>query len=487
MKDLVTRRLAVAFAATLAACGGGTDATTSLSGSAVIDAASPAPAPAPASAPPPPPPPPPAPPPAIGDPTVDGFTAVAPGVVPALAGGSITFAADGNIWFSGAFALNQIGRMTPSGAVSYPVSGAPASGSFNPGPLARGPDGNIWFADPLGGVGLSGAIGTIDVTTAVAVEYPSPLLRTTSQVTRSTSQDLSCNGAICTPVAAGTCTPGGGTTCQTVTTGPTPVSSCAASSGNAGNNHTTTTCNTTSTAPAGVAACTAAPASAGNGFVSTTCSGITPGSQAYAITSGPDGNLWFTEYNAGRIGKFDVGTKRVIEYGPLQGPATAIGAGPDGNVWFAENMVSGSVSIVGRITPAGVITEFTNGLVAGSIGAMTTGADGSVWFVKGGSGGSAIGKIDPLSGSITTYSAGLSGTFPLLGGITAGPDGNVWFTDYFDGLIGCITPGGTITEFGGLASNSQLNSITAGPQAGGSKTLWFTAPTANRIGRATLP
>jgi streptogramin lyase len=496
MNDLAMRRLAVAFAATLTACGGGTSPTSSLSGNPVEIPPPPSspspPAPTPPPSPAPVPPPPAMPPPASATPTIVHFSAAASGVAPALVGGSISLARDGNLWFNAGFTSDQVGRITPTGTVSYPVTSA--AGPVNTGALANGADGNLWFCDPVGGTMLSGAIGTIDVTTATASEFSTPLLQTTAQVRVSTSQDQSCTSGVCTAVPTGTCvavpatqtTPA--STCTTATTGPTLVAACTASAASASNAYTTTTCNTTVTGPSPVATCTTTAASAGNSFVKTTCTGITPGSQAFAITNGPDGKLWFTEFVAGRIGMFDPATKLATEFGPLEGPATAIAAGPDGNVWFAESLDPKAVPVIGRITPAGVITEFSNGLEAGqSIAAITAGTDGFVWFVKSGTSGAGIGKIDPVTGAITLFTSGFSGTFPLFGGITAGPDGNMWFTDYFDGLIGRIASDGTIGEFGTITLGSQINAVAAGPLVAGSKTVWFTEPTTGFIGRATLP
>ena len=49
-----------------------------------------------------------------------------------------------------------------------------------------------------------------------------------------------------------------------------------------------------------------------------------------------------------------------------------------------------------------------------------------------------------------------------------------------------MTPAGTITEFTGVAPNTQLNAITAGPQIAGSNTLWVTDPTNKAIAKLTL-
>ena len=137
------------------------------------------------------------------------YSAAASGVTPALEGGSIAHGGDGALWFSGGFVPNQIGRMTSAGAVSYPVTKAAGLVSFNPGPLTRGPDGNIWFADPLAGIDIAGTIGTVDIATKVASEYSTPLLKTTIQISRRTSQDQKCDTetAVCVPIATGTCVP----------------------------------------------------------------------------------------------------------------------------------------------------------------------------------------------------------------------------------------------------------------------------------------
>ena len=85
-----------------------------------------------------------------------------------------------------------------------------------------------------------------------------------------------------------------------------------------------------------------------------------------SITAGPDGNLWFTEHFAGRIGRITP-DGIVTEFadgigtwgGGFRNPnwLGGITAGPDGNLWFAD-----SGGLVGRITPAGVISYFGAGI-----------------------------------------------------------------------------------------------------------------------------
>ena len=150
-----------------------------------------------------------------------------------------------------------------------------------------------------------------------------------------------------------------------------------------------------------------------------------------------------------------------------------ITSGPDGNLWFTED----SGNSIGRITPSGVITVFSSGLAPNSYPwGITSGPDGNLWFtvVDG------IGRITP-SGVITVFSAGLAKySGPIE--ITAGPDGNLWFTDYDGGAIGRITPSGVFTVFStGLTANSGPQGITTGPDGN----LWFTEYNSNTIGRLT--
>lgn len=87
--------------------------------------------------------------------------------------------------------------------------------------------------------------------------------------------------------------------------------------------------------------------------------------------------------------------------------------GPDGNMWVTTNTTNG----VARITPDGVVTEFT--LPNQSFG-IEAGPDGNLWV------STAIGviKVPPANpAGRTVYDVGLSGGGR---GIVAGPDGRMW-------------------------------------------------------------
>ncbi|HEX4863778.1 MAG TPA: SMP-30/gluconolactonase/LRE family protein, partial [Acidimicrobiales bacterium] len=196
-------------------------------------------------------------------------------------------------------------------------------------------------------------------------------------------------------------------------------------------------------------------------------------SEPTGVAVGPDGSIWFTEWDGNKIGKLTP-SGTILEFSlptPKSQPV-AITKGPDDNLWFVEKQ-GGKV---GRITPAGSITEFP----AGNAQGIVAGPDGNLWFtlLSGG-----IGRITP---------AGIHNVFPLAtgtvpNGITVGPDGNLWFTaSEVNGndKIGRITPSGTIKEFPIPTANCDPGMIVTGPD----RNLWFTETheDASKVGRITL-
>ena len=202
----------------------------------------------------------------------------------------------------------------------------------------------------------------------------------------------------------------------------------------------------------------------------------TSSSQPHGITAGPDGNVWFAEFTGNKIGKITPAGV-VTEYGGLSANFLpwAIVTGPDGNLWFTSQGGKG----IGRMTTAGVVTEFTAGIATlGTIVGIAVGADGNLWFTEY----TAPGKIAKITtgGVITEYPMVNPGA-PQ--GITAGPDGNLWFTVYTNpGIIGRITTSGVITEFSaGITPGGGIEAIAAGADGN----LWFTDQNSDLIGKIT--
>jgi streptogramin lyase len=178
----------------------------------------------------------------------------------------------------------------------------------------------------------------------------------------------------------------------------------------------------------------------------------TANSGPQAITSGPDGALWFTEVDADQIGRItDTGT--VTEYPvPTAGSEPEdIVTGPDGNLWFTEL----AADQIGRITPSGVVTEFAIPTAGSEPDGITAGSDGNLWFTE--AHGNQIGRIT-TSGVITEFPVPTAESEPDK--IAAGPDGNLWFTEYTGAQVGRITTSGTVTEFT-LGEDQFPNAIAA--------------------------
>jgi streptogramin lyase len=194
----------------------------------------------------------------------------------------------------------------------------------------------------------------------------------------------------------------------------------------------------------------------------------------FEIVTGPDGNLWFTEFSTNpKIGRMTT-AGAITEFlvpGPEATPAGIVAA-PDGNLWFtqADFEFGFAAASISRITPAGEITRFRAGTFPYAI---ALGSDGAFWFTESNIQANTIGRIT-TAGAVTTYRIPTSG-YPI--GITAGPGGSLWFTEYA-GKIGRITTSGAITEF---RISSYAPDITAGPDGN----LWFTEAEINRIGRMT--
>jgi virginiamycin B lyase len=185
------------------------------------------------------------------------------------------------------------------------------------------------------------------------------------------------------------------------------------------------------------------------------------GGRTYSITTGPDANLWFTEWGRGAIGRITPdGDATSFQLPNPKSRPTAITTGPDGNLWFTE----GAASRIGRITPSGEIAEFDlpPGRHPGSIAA---GADGNLWFTEHAA--NRVGRIT-TSGRITEFKIPELEVKPS--GIAAGPDGNLWFTEEGAAKIGRITPKGKITQFS-VPTSTATEKIVSGPEG----KLWFTA------------
>jgi uncharacterized repeat protein (TIGR01451 family) len=202
----------------------------------------------------------------------------------------------------------------------------------------------------------------------------------------------------------------------------------------------------------------------------------TAGSLPSGITSGPDGNLWFTEPGNAKIGRITP-SGTIAEFA-LQTAKTNlfsdITPGPDGALWFIDP----AANSIGQITTQGVVKEIQIPSKGANPFGITSGTDGGVWFTEPGV--NQIGRFNPVTGVFSEFTIPTQGSSP--GFITSGPDGALWFTEFFAGQIGRISTTGTVTEFSIPTKGSAPDGITSGPDGA----IWFTESQAGKIGQLVL-
>jgi virginiamycin B lyase len=193
----------------------------------------------------------------------------------------------------------------------------------------------------------------------------------------------------------------------------------------------------------------------------------------FDITAAPDGAQWFTANASHQIGRLDAaGHVKLFPVPDTYGTPVAITSAPNGDLWFT--MGGGSQQAIGKMTPAGVVTEYPFGFNAGTELGITNGPDGNVWFTDYQS--NMVGRITP-KGVIKEIPIPAVG---LPNGITTGPDGNLWICEE-GGLQGSYNSPGRIFKMttagvftGYLLTPMQWTTaplfITTGPDG----KLWFT-------------
>ena len=164
--------------------------------------------------------------------------------------------------------------------------------------------------------------------------------------------------------------------------------------------------------------------------------------QPLGITTGPDGNLWYRRSSATTIGRVTPGRRRSRSSRPGITPGSQPGPHRRAGRQRVVHRVRGNR--IGRITPAGVVTEFAAGITAGAARGITAGPDGNLWFTESArqprSAASRPPASSPSSRRHRPPAAAPCGS-PRARTATCGsprPTGD---------RIGRITPAGVVTEF----------------------------------------
>jgi streptogramin lyase len=263
---------------------------------------------------------------------------------------------DGNLWFTESKG-NAIGQMSPKGNFLKYVF--PMFSGSGPHQITVGADGNLWFTETVGNSVGRCAPNAMSASSLVLPNADSnPAAITTGS-----------DGAIWFimqgPAKVGRLTPGLSYTDYEACSGRCDLYGIAS----AGDKIWFTDARGNS-----IRSMTTAGADLKDHAPPTLAAGL------FGLALGPDGNLWFTETTASKVG-FIVPSNGT--FGPefiLTGGAqpTHITAGPDGNIWFSE----GAGNRIGRVTPGGKVSEASIPTSAGTPAGITAAPDGNVWFVE---------------------------------------------------------------------------------------------------------
>ena len=105
---------------------------------------------------------------------------------------------------------------------------------------------------------------------------------------------------------------------------------------------------------------------------------------------------------------------------PISAPAADITSGPDGNLWYTVE----TDNEIGMIDPAtGAVSEFAVPTPNSDLTNITTGSDGNLWFVE--SSVDQIGSINPATHAISEFSVPIP-SIVTIPDVAPGPDGTLW-------------------------------------------------------------
>ena len=186
---------------------------------------------------------------------------------------------------------------------------------------------------------------------------------------------------------------------------------------------------------------------------------LSTGASPEGIVAGFDGNLWFAENGANKIGRISPGGV-LFEYAiPTDGSQPQdVAVGPDGSIWFTEQLGNN----IGRVAADGTVTEYAIPTAESAPQGIVAGADGNMWFVE--VLGNAIGRITPTANpTITEFAVPTVTAVPAF--LAAGLDGNLWFTEFNADLVGRFTPSSACAVAPGngcsaASESTELNSAT---------------------------
>src|SRR5713101_1559086 len=207
------------------------------------------------------------------------------------------------------------------------------------------------------------------------------------------------------------------------------------------------------------------------------------------------GNIWFTEYSAGKIGFFNTTTKTFVETAIATSGSLPYGITKDatGTIWFAESAAQKIGSFTPTTTGAIAIKEYVINSVGGPIPHLIVAdSTGTLWYSEGFSGD--IGSYNPttkahknINVSIGACPSPTPGVTPTpcptkthISGIGVDRTGRIWYDDSLNAIVGVYTPSS------GALKTLTLSNPLAHPYDGlavdSTNNTWFTEEFASPSG-----
>jgi virginiamycin B lyase len=195
------------------------------------------------------------------------------------------------------------------------------------------------------------------------------------------------------------------------------------------------------------------------------------------IASGPNGLMWFTETNVGKVGQIATNYPATITEFPLSPTARPAGItlGSDGNMWVTDPVTEA----VWRVSQSGVVGAPCPLSHNAQPLAITSGSDGALWFTEPGI--NAIGRL-PLTGSsacgtLTQYRIPTANSDPVA--IVSGTDNALWFLEKNARKLGRMNITGQVTNEYSLSPATAPSGLVQGLDGN----FYFTDPGTNQIGQ----
>ncbi|MEJ2737931.1 MAG: CARDB domain-containing protein, partial [Anaerolineae bacterium] len=212
-------------------------------------------------------------------------------------------------------------------------------------------------------------------------------------------------------------------------------------------------------------------------------------SQPWGLAVDGDGNLWFAETAADKVGRLDVASGTVSEPVTLaagrQPWGVAIsGVGTSMVIWFTER----SGNRIGRFVPAtGAVSEVglpTPGAQPGGIDVHSNVQGTYVWFTE--TEANQLGRLRITdSPDVTEIPIPTPNSTPH--NVVLAPGGNPWLTEGEGNKIALFSVGtlSRFTEIPVFTADSEPYGIAMETDSGVVRAVWFTERNGNRLGRFT--